>query len=254
MRARGWVWCVLTLLAASPAIAEPKPLKVDNSPFRKVALVLKDSGGNIYVVKPAPEPRLFYGTEKGVYEQVLTGRSANGDAWQLHAWAPRVPEMRPGTFLRNADGTFSKQCDGRDDHQLTQLTGEKAKAILEKTPHMSTALIRRPHMLARDDSGVYYYVDVVRNQYGGNGHRVFVGKKGTMKQLALTDVASDSAGDVFATKTGDLRLVRDGTTKATWIKGERKRELITLDVDVNSRLIFRDLGIYKFLGTICDSI
>ena len=36
---------------------------------------------------------------------------------------------------------------------------------------------------------------------------MFVGKKGAMKQLPLTDVASDTAGEVFATKTGDLRLV-----------------------------------------------
>lgn len=254
MRARGWVWCVLLLVAATPAAADPKPTKVDISAFRDKALVLKDSASNFYVIKPAPQPRMFFGSEKLLHEQIISGRSANGAAWEIHTWAPRVPEMRPGTVQRKADGTYAKWCDGRDDHILTQITGDRAKAILEKATFMTSATIRRAHLLARDDSGVYYYVDVIRNQYGGNGHRVFVGKRGAMKQLALTDVASDSAGEVFATKTGDLRLVRDSTTKATWIKGERRRELVPLDVDVNSRLIFRDLGIYKFLGTICDSI
>jgi hypothetical protein len=118
--------------------------------------------------------------------------------------------------------------------------------------------VRRPYLLGRDDSGVYYYVDVIAKQYGGKGFRVFVGKKGAMKEMPLTDVASDSAGDVFATKSGDLRLVGGrggaGDRKVTWIRGGKRTEVIWLDLDVNSRLIFRDLGIYKFTGTICDNI
>jgi len=37
-------------------------------------------------------------------------------------------------------------------------------------------------------------------------------------------------------------------------RSRRRPELVWLDLDVNSRLIFRDLGIYKFTGTICDNI
>jgi hypothetical protein len=40
----------------------------------------------------------------------------------------------------------------------------------------------------------------------------------------------------------------------TWIRGEKRTDLVGLDLDVNSRLIFRDLGVYKFTGTICDNI
>ena len=79
-----------------------------------------------------------------------------------------------------------------------------------------------------------------------------------MKQMALTDVASDSAGQVFSTKTGDLRLVNttDGEARPStkWVKGEKKTDLISLDVDANSAVIFTDLGIYKFTGTLCDNI
>jgi hypothetical protein len=244
----------LPLLAA----AEPKPLPVDIKAFRDELLVFQDATGGTYVVKPGRDPRAFYGTGKVLHEQVITGRSANGDAWSVSVWAPRVPELRPGQIVRKADGTFQKQCDGKDDPALTQLTGDKANAVLDKYQFMTTALVRRPYLLGRDDSGVYYYVDVIAKQYGGKGFRVFVGKKGAMKELPLTDVASDSAGDVFATKSGDLRLVggarTGGDTKVTWIKGEKRTELVWLDLDVNSRLIFRDLGIYKFTGTICDNI
>jgi hypothetical protein len=70
-------------------------------------------------------------------------------------------------------------------------------------------------------------------------------------------VASDSAGDVFSTKSGDLRLVRnneDTKQKMTWVKGERRTELVFLDTEVNSVVIFKDLGLYGFLGTLCDDI
>src|SRR5262249_50029599 len=253
--------CVFVAFAATrafPARAEPKPTAVDIKAFRDELVVLQDAAGGIYAVKPGADPRVFYGTGKMLYEQVITGRSANGDAWSVHIWAPRVPELRPGEVVRKADGTFQKTCDGKDDPVLSLVTGDKAKAILDKSQFLTTAMVHRPYMLGRDDSGVYYYVDVLAKQYGGKGFRVFVGKKGAMKELPLTDVASDSAGDGVATKSGDLRLVGTsrgaGDSKVMWIRGEKRTELVWLDLDVNSRLIFRDLGIYKFTGTICDNI
>jgi hypothetical protein len=258
MRARRVARVFALLAAGAPltAAAEPKPVAVDVAPIRDELLVFQDAAGGTYVVKPGADPRAFYGTGKQLYEQVVTGRSANGPAWGVDVWAPRVPEMRPGVIMRKADGTFHKLCDGKDDAVLTQVAGDKARAILDQHQLMSTALVRRPYLLGRDDAGVYYYVDVIAKQYGGKGYRVFVGKKGAMKELPLTDVASDSAGDVFATKTGDLRLVgsRGSGAKVTWIRGGKRTELVWLDLDLNSRLIFRDLGIYKFTGTICDNI
>ena len=97
----------------------------------------------------------------------------------------------------------------------------------------------------------------IRKEYGGKGYRVFVGKKGAMKQKPLTDVASDTAGDIFATKTGDLRIERDtseGKDTVQWVKGEKRSALVSLDVDANSALIYSDLGVYSFIGSICESI
>jgi hypothetical protein len=252
------VFAAAAVCLPASAAAEPRPVAVDIEPFRDELLVLQDAGGGTYAVKPGRDPRAFYGTGKVLHEQVITGRSASGDAWSVSIWAPRIAELRPGAIVRKADGTFQKQCDGKDDPVLSQLTGAKAKAILDRYQFMSTALVRRPYLLGRDDSGVYYYVDAIAKQYGGKGFRVFVGKKGAMKELPLTDVASDSAGDVFATRSGDLRLVGGGRgadeRKVTWIRGGKRTELVWLDLDLNSRLIFRDLGIYKFTGTICDNI
>jgi len=266
MRARGWVVAGILALSSvalgQPKDGEPKPTPVDIKAIKDKLQVFQDKAGGTYVVFERADgnsdTRVWYGTGKSLYEQIVIGLSRNGDSWSINSWAPRLPELRPASIIRKEDGTFLRWCDGKDDAVITQLTGDKAKAILDKYGFFSSALVRRPHLFARDDAGVYYYVDRLDTTHGGKGYRVFVGKKGAMKQLSLTDIASDSAGQVFSTKTGDLRLVKtnDGDVKQTtkWVKGEKKTELIVLDVDVNSPIIFKDLGIYKFTGTLCDNI
>jgi hypothetical protein len=265
MRARGWSALALLSLMVSSAAAEPKPKPVDIKAVRDKLVVLQDAEGGTYVAFPGgsgEDGRVFYGAKgktKNVYEQVVIGRSSDGStgAWDLSVWAPRVPNVQPGSVGRHGDGTFFRYCGGDNTSALTELTGDKAKAVLDKSAFFSSALIRRPHLLARDDGGVYYYVDVIRNEYGGKGFRVFIGKKGAMKQKPLTDIASDTAGDVFATKTGDLRIVNDtdaNSSTVTWVKGEKRVTLRKLDTDANSPLIFKDLGVYSFTGTICENI
>lgn len=268
MRARGWV--VAGILASwsvalgQPKDADPKPTPVDIKGFKDKLQVFQDKAGGTYVVYEevvggsTAQSRVWYGAGKQLYEQITVGRSRDGDSWSINTWAPRLAEIRPASIQKNKDGSFLKWCDGKDDAVLTQITGDKAKAIVDKASFYSPAMMRRAHLFARDDRGTYYYVDRLDAAHGGKGYRVFVGKKGAMKQLALTDVASDSAGQVFSTKTGDLRLVKtaDGETRPTtrWVKGEKTTDLIQLDVDVNSPIIFSDLGIYKFMGTLCDNI
>ncbi len=273
MSARGWlsgavggaVWGTVLVGAVGPAAADkgdPAPKTIDIKPLRDKLEVLVDAAGGTYVVY-APRTsdyRVWYGIGPSLYEQVHQGRSMNGDAWSLSLWAPRIPATRPASIDRREDGTYRKSCAGQDEAELTLLTGAKADAVLAKVTLKTSLLVRRPHVFSRDDNGVYYYVDRLSASLGGKGFRVFVGRKGAMKLMALSDVASDSAGDVFSTRSGSLRLAtnsNDGTARplvATWIRGERRVELITLDVDVNSPLIFTDLGIYKQLGTLCDNI
>jgi hypothetical protein len=261
MRARGW-WPLVLLALSTSAAAEPKPKPVDIKPFRDRLLVLTDADGGIYVVLTGSDSRLFYGVggkNKNLHEQIVIGRSSDGSkgTWDIAVWAPRVPNVQPGSVQKKPDGTFMKWCGSKVQVGLTELGGDKAKAILDKSQFFSTALTRRPYLLARDDSAVYYYVDVLRDQYGGKGYRVFVGRKGAMKQKPLVDLANDTGGDVFATKTGDLRIVRDvaeGKSTVTWVKGEKRAPLVWLDPDANSALIFRDLGVYGFTGSICENL
>ncbi len=244
------------------ASADPKPIPVDIKPFKDKLQVFQDAKGGTYavVVGTTEERQMFYGANiKVLYQQRLTGYSADGEAhtWGLSAEAPRLKNMQHGSISRRPDGTYLRQCDERDDMVLAELTGDKAKAIVDKAQFLTPAAIYVPVLLARDDSGVYYYVDRLSKIYGGKGYRVWIGRKGGMKTMPLTDVADDTAGQVFATKSGDLRLVQmSGQVMpgAQWIKGGKKESLISLDLDMNSPLIYSDLGIYTFLGTLCDNV
>jgi len=266
MHARGWVTVPVFLVlgmagAATTAAADPTPKPVDIKALKAKPIVLQDAQGGTYVVfRETDEAKVFFGPNaKAVYEQVIIGSSSDGEGrWEYNTWAPRVPEgPHLGSLEHKKYGTFLKSCRGKDDMGLSELTGDKARAVLGKAQFPTMGIIRVPHLLARDDSGVYYYVDRLAKIYGGKGYRVFVGKKGAMKQLPLTDVASDSAGDVFSTKSGDLRLVRNSDNNKetmTWVKGEKRTELVFLDTDINSVVIFKDLGLYTFLGTLCDNV
>jgi hypothetical protein len=256
---RCWVAVVVVVLPVAGAVADPTPKPVDIKPFRDKLIVLADGVGGTYVVKPGEDAQMFFGTGKTLYAQVVVGRGANEDGWNVDVWAPRAPGYQPGSIYRRpGTGIFEKFCGGENKTGLTQVTGDKAKAVLDKSQFVSTGMMHAPHAFLRDDAGVYYYVDQLRKEYGGKGYRVFVGKKGAMKSLPLTDVAIDSAGEVFATKTGDLRLVisDDGSTPktATWVKGGKKTTLVVLDMNRDEPIIFKELGVYSFLGTICDDL
>ena len=257
MPMRWWIAVVVALAPLVAAAEDPKPKSVDIKAIRDQVIVLTDAAGGVYVVKPGEDARMFYGTGKTLYEQVVTGRSANEDGWSVETWAPRAIGYQPGSIMRRpGTGEFEKYCGGDNKTGLTQVTGDKAKAILDKSRFMTTALIRGPHALLRDDNGTYYYIDALRKEYGGKGYRVLVGKKGALKPLPLADIAIDGAGEVFATKGGALSLViEEGEPKSgSWKKGEKKTPLTMLDLARDTPVIYRELGVYTFLGTICDDL
>ena len=257
MRARAAISVLCLLTAVAAAGGEPKPAAVDIKAIKDKLLVFEDAQGGTYLVLPGSDGRVFFASNgKQAYEQVVVTRGTNGDAWSIGTWAPRISGLAPATIQRKEDGTFERWCGNDGQTPLKAVPADRAKLLIGKLQFLSSAITRRAHLFARDDAGVYYYVDEVAKAYGGQGFRVFVGKKGAMKQLPLTDVARDTAGEVYSTKSGDVRFVIDNDDSkkntAYWIKGAKKSPLSILDVDANSRIIWGELGVYSFLGTPCD--
>ena len=123
-------------------------------------------------------------------------------------------------------------------------------ARFEKSPRKTSA-----YALARDDGGRYFFVDRGRTDETAKNFRLFVGPKGNLKQQKMTNVVSDSEGDVFATKTGSLRLIL-GKNEGSWIEKGKPKKLVLVPVEDNVRMIYTELGVYagERMGTPCDDL
>src|SRR5258706_6315426 len=159
MRARRVIALLVLAVSQLASAGERKPTAVDVKPLREKMIVFEDAQGGTYIVVlgngDSAENRMWYGTGGGkartVYEQLVISEFHDGGtgAWSIGVWAPRVTQIRPGQILRKQDGALQRSC-GDKDAPLTQLTADRAKAIVDKATFMTTALVRKPHLLARD--------------------------------------------------------------------------------------------------------
>jgi hypothetical protein len=140
---------------------------------------------------------------------------------------------------------------------MSMMPAADAKTLLGDATFHKNPRLREAHALARDDHGVYYYVDRGNTPETKDNFRIYVGRKGALKLQKMKDVASDSEGEVYSTASGDLRLVTGRERReATWIRGEKSTHLVTLPIDENLTLIWTTLGVYtgQGFGTPCDDL
>lgn len=256
---------LLALFVAGPAAADrtakpgDKPKPIDIKPAVDKLDVYRDDAGMYYTSPRAGAfadnagDWVFYGDGKTMYRQRTVGFGFSPDrGYDWTVWSPRVRQIQNASFSPTRDKP-SVSCTQKDKKALTLLSADEAKVLLGRAKFLPPLWQRQAHFLARDDDGTYFFVDRFQDDFGGKGHRIFSGQKGAMKELSMTNVVSDSAGEIYATKSGDLKIVTEGSAgKAYWKKGQAKNELIVLDLFANRYLIYRELGIYGQLGIICD--
>lgn len=259
---------LIFLCAAATASAAPikhagdKPKPIDIKPVADKLTVLRDELGSYYVVPVTDKFKeiddannwVFYGDGKTMYQQRIVGFGSSGTERSWDLWSPRVKDRQTAEVEIGID-VPQVSCKGRDGKRpLTELKADEAKTMLARATFYPPLWIRQTHTLARDDDGIYYFVDQLREDYGGAGYRVYVGQKGAMKELDMTNMVSDSAGEIFATKTGQLKIITGKDGKSYWVKGGKKTELTMLEPTDNRYLIYRELGIYGQLGTVCEDL
>ncbi len=244
--------------AAAAADAKPKRKKPvdDNDPVpteaKRGMIVLTDGEGSVIAIDNGwtDEHRFFYGDGKTMYRQRVFGGGADGGAgtWELTFWSPRVNQA---SISQQPKGTYKLHC-GNQDVALTKVSETDAKKVLDAAIFKKALWTRQAQFLARDDNGVYYFVDRLRDDFGGKGHRIFAGQKGAMKEMPMTNLVSDSKGEIYATRSGELRFITSSNA-AMWVKGKEKLELTIVPVEDNVPMIYGDLGVYEgSLGTPCD--
>lgn len=259
----------LLLASLSSAEAEPLPPAVDTEAFLDQLSVLTDGQGH-YVTLLSFEHKskegslgdhLFSGDGAHLYRTPVHGRFSDSGKKRLSLsfWAPRAHKSKSGE-LTLADGQYTVRC-GERKTPLSLVTGEARSALLSKAKFFERRWRRHAYLLARDDEGTYYYVDRARKPADNYDFHLYVGQRGNMKALPLSNIVSDSEGDIFASKRGRLRQVnpKHSTQRAEtleWIKGKKRKALTKVPVGMNAQLIYRDLGVYdgERLGVPCDDL
>lgn len=214
------------------------------------------------VVAPeeAKNPGVLYGDGKKFTR--TRGPKTLGKGWFLE---PRLVNPRYNKNIRgynlqtyskvdidNKKNTCKLVC-GTRSKDMTLLSPEDALKIAANVSIAPDPHPREPYALARDRRGVYYYVERSTEPGKERFFQLYVGKKGNLKLQQMRDIVSDSEGEIFSSKKGELRLVLD-KGNAVWIKGKRKSPLTLVPVRDNLSMIYNDLGVYtgKQLGTPCD--
>jgi hypothetical protein len=245
---------ILLAVAAGPAAAgnADQPDLIDISEYRDHMVVVHDGTGHYIIAMPVSKhyTTLFYGDGKTFYEQRVFGGGLDPGNQSMSAsfWSPRVDHV---SRVEQVQGKWSVRC-GKRQTALTPLSREEARKLIDRAVFKKHPWKHAGYALSRDGRGVYYYVDQLRQEYGGKGFRLWVGPKGNMKRMQMTNIVSDSEGDIFATKTGELRLILS-KKDAAWVQKKKKKELVTVPLEQNLSLIYSELGVYLGdLGTPCD--
>lgn len=242
----------LFLVAAALLAADPEPLDVADK--KSVMRVYTDGKKHYLVLQVEKEKVLpdaaYYGDGKAFYKLRSPGGGGDRDAWSMSLWEPRTTQGRAAVDYK--EGNVKIDCMDRST-AVTQLKAEEAKALVDGAAFYPSRWTRLPYLLARDDKGIYYFVDMLRDVPGKKDMKLYIGPRGKLKPQQMTNIVSDSMGDIFSTKTGELRLVANAD-EMKWVAGKAESKLTRVPVEDIHVLIYTDLGVYERmpLGTPCD--
>jgi hypothetical protein len=250
-----------TPVPAPDPLDQPEVFEVGAA--RAKLAVFHDGKGHYVAMNPdvrddETEDAIFYGDGKTFWQLRRIGGGASDERFDVTFWDPRIG---PGwkRSLGGRGGKLEVQCDDRVT-PLASLARPEADALLAAATFYKPRWKRMAYLLARDESGTYYFVDRMRQPEDNKFFRLFVGKKGNLKLTKLVNVVSDSQGDIFSSKTGELRLIAsdspEGSRELVWVKGKKRTKLVNVPVQDNGALIYSELGVYagQPLGTPCDDL
>ena len=265
MRTRFLSMLGLALLTSTSTALADAPAEIPAADRPKTAIC---TDGKSHFVAVAPDERLitalFYGDGKQWFRvpPEESGALSGGHFLEPRFIAPtRNPNFRGLDMRVYSEVVFDKEkatCEvscGDRKTVLQILPDAKASQLLATAKFVENPRQFVPYALARDDRGLYYYVDRGATPVSAKRFRLFTGPRGNLKLQQMTNVVNDSEGDVFSTKTGSLRLIVDHH-ESTWVEGEKKRPLKLVPVTQNLGLIYNELGVYagQRQGTPCDDL
>ena len=230
--------------------------------LEKTVVCADDKKKRTIVVAPegGDNPGVLYSDGKAFHRARTTEMS--GDGW---FYDPRFFNPGHNSSFRGIDFRSWSRIDvdknsgrcvltcGTRSTEIPRATGKDAAAIVDSMVVEPDLLPYEPYVLARDRQGTYYYVERSTKPGEERYFRLYIGRLGGLKLQKMKDIVSDSEGEIFSSKAGDLRLVLD-RSEATWIAGKNANKLKMVPVEANLQMIYNNLGVYTGmrLGTPCD--
>ncbi|MCA9664602.1 MAG: hypothetical protein KC503_03410 [Myxococcales bacterium] len=238
----------------------PQPKRFDISKHVDYLRVYSDGKGHFFVVPDfvrAPHRHrtsvVFYGNGKVFYRQRVPGGSRNGPKFTYTIFDPRARYPINSYFSANDHEGFF-QCSKRRT-KVKELLGARRTRVLKRAKFYDVYWRRSVHALLRDDDGVYYYVDklwvpfrIRGNPHGSDdrGFEVYSGLRGKLKRLRMKNIVNDSAGQIFITTKGKLKLIVGD--KPAWYSRGKKTQLTSIEVKRSTLArvqIYMQLGVYR---------
>ena len=219
----------------------------------RLVFLAAPAGKYIAVVPDLESGLVYYGDGRDLHRQrVLLSAAGEDDGLSVVLWAPRL--STDAAIELDGENWFLRCGPSRTP---LPAVGDDERNLLLKTARFHRPRLRQvPYALARDRRGEYYYLDRLTGSRGAEGFRLFVGRVGKARPAPLTWVVSDSEGDVFATRRGELRISTAASGERTfeWRRGSRRELLLPVPPAQNSYLIYKELGVYEnqALGSPCD--
>lgn len=268
MHARRLIAAAVALLSGTSWGIEPpwgKGESLGEQLVLEKTAVCTDGKGHYVVIAPEEQKgqQMFYGDGKTF---VQVPRSAFGLSGKDFL-EPRFFNKTANDNFRGTDYRVISSVDydaekkscalrcGANTTPLTVVEPEQADKLLKGGKYEPNPQKYVPYALLRDTKGTYYLVERGFAPEEEKSFRVHVGPKGALKRQEMKDIVSDSEGQIFSTKKGDLRLVVDKAEAPMWIEGAKKKvELKVVPITENLRMIYTELGVYTGarLGTPCD--
>lgn len=230
----------------------------------ETAVCVNDDASKYVVWAPegAQEPGVLYGDGKTFTRARHSEKMLDGWFLEPRFYNKQYSNNFRGLNMRShskvdvkkKSGSCELAC-GTQKATFKLLTGKQARDIAANLTVAEDVHPYEPYALARDRRGTYYYVDRSTKPGLEKAFRLYVGKKGNLKLQKMRDIVSDSQGEIFASKTGELRLILD-KEEAAWIRRKRKSALTLVPIRDNLQMIYNELGVYdgQSLGTPCDDI
>lgn len=254
-------------VAVAPSAPLPSPKKLPPNGVdvplplapeaQKKLLVLSDEHGHFIALDAFNLDGPFLaGDASALHAQRRIGGGASGtEQFDAVFWEPRVMNGAEAELDLRA-GKYTLTC-GKHQIAFEALKDKQAHELLAKAKLYDVRWQRQAIAFGRDDDGTYYLVDAPRTNEPPDDLHLYVGKKGQVRPVAVTDVQRERGLLIVQTDAGSLKLpLGDGDNPPPGSFGPSgaARPVTPLDLWRNKILIYTTLGAYtgEPLGTPCD--